>query len=333
MGSEEAAIAATLDAARKGSTSAMTQLAMALLIGREGLQQDVESGVGWMERAANLGDADALERLATLTAVGVNAPPAWPAALDLLQAAAERGSTRAQDQIQLLSKASRNPAPTWSDLRAAIDVGEWTTAPPRTALVETPRIRLAENFAPAAICDWLIARARGRLRSALMYDGVTKTAQIDPHRTCSDYQFDILNADLVVQLVREKISAVTGLPTAFMEPPRIFHYATGQDIKAHFDRANDGINGYGGGDYRGDRIVTFLLYLNDGYDGGDLSFPKVGFQCKGAKGDGIYFAHVDASGMKEPASLHAGLMVTSGEKWVMSQWIHDRPFRAAAGDI
>ena len=162
-----------------------------------------------------------------------------------------------------------------------------------------------------------------------MYDGETKVEWVDPHRSCSDYQFDILNTDLVVQLVREKIAAVTGLPPVVMEPPRIFHYALGQDIKAHFDRLSDGVSGYGDSQYRGDRIVTFLLYLNDDYDGGELSFPRTGFQCKGAKGDGIYFAHIDGSGKQEPMSLHAGLVITRGEKWVMSQWIHDRPFGAA----
>jgi predicted 2-oxoglutarate/Fe(II)-dependent dioxygenase YbiX len=162
-----------------------------------------------------------------------------------------------------------------------------------------------------------------------MYDGATKTENVDPHRTCSDFQFDILNTDLVVQLVRERIAALTKLPTVAMEPPRIFHYALGQDIKAHYDRCNDAVAGYGESGYRGDRIVTFLLYLNDDYDGGELSFPRTGFQCKGAKGDAIYFAHVDASGKPEPLSLHAGLAITRGEKWVMSQWIHDRPFGAA----
>ena len=330
----EAAVAERIDAAHNGSTVAMTELAGALLMGQDGLQQDLNKGVGWLERAANLGDADALERMATITAVGVIVPPAWPAALDLLQRAAERGSTSAQGQIRLLSKAGQDESRTWSELRATIDVADWMTAPPRKPLAETPRIRLSENFAPAALCDWLIARARGRLRPGLMYDGVTKTAQVDPHRTCSDYQFDILNADLIVQLVREKISAVTRLPTAFMEPPRIFHYATGEDIKAHFDRASDGVNGYGGGDYHGDRIVTFLLYLNDGYDGGDLSVPRVGFLCKGAKGDGIYFCPCRCiRKTRTQAACMLGLTVTSGEKWVMSQWIHDRPFQAAVSDV
>jgi predicted 2-oxoglutarate/Fe(II)-dependent dioxygenase YbiX len=307
------------------STGGMIDLACALLVGRDGVQ-DVRAGVEWLARAADLGDANALERLATTTAVGVTAPADWPAALDLLQRAAEHGSARAQGQIRLLSQAPGESASSWAELRASMDVGWWMTAPSRTPLLEAPRVRSAENFAPAAVCDWLIARARGRMRQAMMYDGTTKTEQVDPHRTCSDYQFDILNTDLVVQLVREKIAAATRLPTPAMEPPRIFHYALGQDIKAHFDRCGDGVGGYGESGYQGDRIVTFLLYLNDDYDGGELQFPKTGFMCKGAKGDAIYFAHVDTSGKQDPLSLHAGLKVTRGEKWVMSQWIHDRPF-------
>jgi hypothetical protein len=309
----------------EGSTAGMVDLARALLIGRDGVR-DVNGAVEQLVRAADGGDADALDLLAVATAVGVVKAPDWPAALDLLQRAAEHGSTRAQGQLRLLSRSG--PGGSWAELRAGIDLAPWMAAARRRPLTETPRVRLTEKFVAPEVCDWLVERARGRLRAALMYDGGTKTEWVDPHRSCSDYQFDILNTDLVVQLVREKIAAVTGLPPVVMEPPRIFHYALGQDIKAHFDRLSDGVGGYGESEYRGDRIVTFLLYLNDDYEGGDLSFPRTGFQCKGAKGDGIYFAHVDPSGKQEPLSLHAGLVVTRGEKWVMSQWIHDRPFGA-----
>jgi predicted 2-oxoglutarate/Fe(II)-dependent dioxygenase YbiX len=327
MTSDAGAVATALEP-QNASTTAMRELASALLVGRDGVQ-DVKAGVGWLTRAGNLGDSEALERLATVTAVGVIAPPDWGAALDLLQKAAELGSVRAQNQMRLLAKAEQGDIGGWADLRASVDVDSWVSPPARRPLAEAPRVRLAEEFMPPSVCDWLIERARGRLRPGLMYDGATKTAQVDPHRTCSDYQFDIINTDLIVQIVRERIAAATRLPTAFMEPPRIFHYALGEDIKAHFDRAGDSVSGYGDSGYRGDRVATFLLYLNDDYDGGDLAFPRTGLQCKGAKGDGIYFAHVNTGGEQEPLSLHAGLVVTRGEKWVMSQWIHDRPFGAA----
>lgn len=315
----------TSEAAIRGSAVAGLDHARALLIGQDCVQ-DVNAAIGGLERAADNGDPQALELLATVTAVGVTKAPDWPAALDLLQRAAEEGSNRARGQLKLLSQGAHG---SWAELRESIDLAPWMVAAPRTPLFETPRVRLSERFVAPEVCDWLVGRARGRLRAALMYDGESKTEWVDPHRSCSDYQFDILNTDLVVQLVREKIAAVTGLPPVVMEPPRIFHYALGQDIKAHFDRLSDGVSGYGDSQYRGDRIVTFLLYLNDDYEGGELSFPKTGFQCKGEKGDGIYFAHIDSSGKQDPLSLHAGLVITRGEKWVMSQWIHDRPFGAA----
>jgi predicted 2-oxoglutarate/Fe(II)-dependent dioxygenase YbiX len=311
------------------SVAGLVDLARDLLIGRE-RAQDVPESIRLLSHAAETGDPQGLELLATVTAVGVVRPPDWPAALDLLQRAAERGSVAAQGQLRLLAKTAQSGRRSWADLRATVDMSQWMAVPPRTVLSESPKVRLVRDFAPPSVCDWLISRVRGRLRPGLTYDGATKIEQVDPHRTCSDYQFDILNADLIVQLMRERIAAVTRLPTIVMEPPRIFHYALGQDIKAHYDRLSDGISGYGTSQYRGDRIATFLLYLNDDFDGGDLYFPKTGFQCKGAKGDGVYFAHVDASGKQDPLSLHAGLPVMRGEKWVMSQWIHDRPFGVPA---
>lgn len=307
------------------SGAASVDLARDLLVGRD-RPQDVAAAIRLLNQAAMDGDPEALELLATVTAVGVVHPPDWPAALDLLQRAAECGSPAAQGQLRLLAYAPLNDRRSWTDLRAAVDMRLWMGVPDRVVLSQSPKVRLVREFAPAAICDWLISRAHGRLRPGLTYDGTSKIEQVDPHRTCSDYQFDILNADLVVQLVRERIAAVTRLPTVVMEPPRIFHYAIGEDIKAHFDRLSDGLSGYGTSQYRGDRIATFLLYLNDNYDGGELAFPKTKFQAKGAKGDAIYFAHVDDEGRQDPLSLHAGLMITRGEKWVMSQWIHDRPF-------
>jgi prolyl 4-hydroxylase len=309
------------DAAEAGSGAAMLDLGRQLLVGA-GRDQDVGAALEWLQRARRDGDTAATELLATATAVGVANAPDWPAALDLLLEAAECGSALAQGQLTVLSQGGA----TWRERRDTIDIGAWTRVPERIKLREGPRVRMVKAFAPARVCDWIIGKARGRLREALMYDPSTKIEQVDPHRTCSDYQFDILNADLVVQLVREKIAAATGLPTVAMEPPRIFHYAVGQDIKPHYDRVSDGYDAYGATQYRGDRIVTFLLYLNDGYQGGELNFPKADFACKGDKGEGVYFAHIGLDGKPDPLSLHGGLVIREGEKWVLSQWIHDRPF-------
>jgi hypothetical protein len=33
-------------------------------------------------------------------------------------------------------------------------------------------------------------------------------------------------------------------------------------------------------------------------------------------------------GKPDPQSLHGARRVTKGEKYILSQWIHDRPFKA-----
>jgi hypothetical protein len=271
--------------------------------------------------------------LATIRAAGILALPDWGGAIERLGKAAALGSSAAARQIVLLatgveaSSHAREIPITWREALGRIDMAAWMTAPPRIPLCEAPRVRKAARFASSAVCDWIRGKTAGRMRPATMYHPDLRVEKVDPHRTCGDYQFDILNTDLVVLAVRERIAALTKLPTIAMEPPRVFHYALGQEIKPHYDRCGDPVEGYGPeGGYRGDRIVTFLLYLNDDFDGGDLDFPKADFRAKGAKGEAVYFAHVDMNGRQDPLSLHAGLKVTRGEKYVLSQWIHDRPF-------
>jgi prolyl 4-hydroxylase len=286
-----------------------------LLLGRNG-NRDVRAAAGRLAVSAEHDHAGAAELLANLTASPALGKSDWPRAFDLMRRAAALGSPRAQQQLDRL---------TGRDGR--IDLAYWFTPPARDVLCEAPRVRFAKDFAPTWACDWLIEHARGRLSPGVMYSGATRSVGFDANRRCSDYQFEILNADLVLLLVRERISALTRLPVEAMEPPRIFHYALGEHIKPHYDRLSDGPGGIGEVQtYQGDRIATFLLYLNDDFDGGELDFPKVGLSHKGKTGDALYFTHVDAAGKPDRLSLHAGLPITRGEKWVFSQWIHDRPY-------
>jgi hypothetical protein len=285
-----------------------------LLLGRTG-NRDVRAAAARLAVAAER-HAGAAELLANLTASPALGRSDWTRAFELMRHAAALGSTRAQRQLALLSGPD-----------GRIDLAYWFTPPPRDVLCEAPRVRFAKDFAPAWACDWLIEHARDRLSPGVMYSGLTRSVGFDANRRCSDYQFEIINSDLVLLLVRERVAALTRLPVEAMEPPRVFHYALGEHIKPHYDRLSDGPGGIGEVQaYKGDRIATFLLYLNDDYDGGELDFPKVGLSHKGKTGDALYFTHVDAAGKPDRLSLHAGLPITRNEKWVLSQWIHDRPY-------
>lgn len=75
----------------------------------------------------------------------------------------------------------------------------------------------------------------------------------------------------------------------------------------------------------GQRILTFLLYLNDDFEGGETEFPLAGIRHKGKKGDALFFWNVHPDGRLDRQTLHAGLPPGIGEKWLLSQWVRNKP--------
>ena len=335
-GRHEEAVVELRAAVRAGCAPAAAVLGARLLVGRDA-PLSPEEGAELIGAGARAGDPDATAILATLTAAGGLVQQSWPGAFDLLQSAAERGSRRARAQLLILAgdrelvaavRAGREGHAVWGELRRSLDFTAWTTAPPRRPVCQSPRIRVAEGLAPPEVCDWLIERARDKLQVALMYDGAARKALWMASRTCSEYAFDIVESDIVLLLLRARAGVLLNMPTSAMEPPQVFHYAPGQEIKPHFDHVYDG-EGHGrDGAFASERVVSLLIYLNDGFEGGELEFPKVGFRHKGGKGDAVFFANVGLDGKRDPLSLHAGLPILEGEKWLLSQWVHDQPFTA-----
>lgn len=299
----------------------MTAFAKRLIVG-EGAPFDPQRGLDLLSRAKLLGDPEAPLVEATLAASGAWRAQSWDEALGLLGEAAERGADLARRQLELLG-GPRGADETWRALARRVDLAPWFDVPPRRPICETPRMRVGEGFLSPAACDWLMARAAGRLRRAEVTDDYGAGSRLAEHRSNSVFVLDVVRADVVIALVRARISAFVKLPTVCFEPPQVLHYAVGEKFGAHFDFLRKTASGPG--EYQGDRIMTFLLYLNDGYEGGETDFPRVGVSHKGAKGDCLVFANVDAAGRPDPLTLHAGSPVLRGEKWALSQWIHDRP--------
>jgi prolyl 4-hydroxylase len=80
---------------------------------------------------------------------------------------------------------------------------------------------------------------------------------------------------------------------------------------------------------KGQRVKTLLVYLNEDYEGGETDFPKAGVKFRGGMGEALLFDNVDADGVGDAKTVHAGLAPTRGEKWLLSQWIRDRAQRVA----
>lgn len=325
-GRHDDAVNALARAAQHGDLDAMTELGKRLVIGDKGplLPKD---GAGLLIEAAKGGHPEAALKLATLTALGAHVEPSWPGALGLLVFAAERGSESARGQLRALAGRPANAAgdEPWRRLAEQIDLRYWLCAPPGQTLCESPVVRVHPQFVTDAVCAWLVEEARPNLKRALIYDPVGGKDIADHMRTNSAAGFDLMHADVVQAAVQCRMSAAVGIPVHHMEGPTVLHYAVGEQITNHYDFVNPKITNYAAEiAQRGQRIITFLVYLNDDYEGGETDFPELGLRYHGAKGNGLFFTNALPNGEPDLRMVHAGLPPKDNEKWLMSQFIRNR---------
>ena len=318
--------------ARRGDVEATTQLAKRIIVG-DRAPRLLRQGIGLLQDAVNLGGAEAADRLAVIAASGIVGTPDWRTALGLLTLAAERGWAPAREQLEVLAAASRSgsakgqPAPRPPRVVAAeIDLAALLVPAGGSTIHRDPQISVFPSLLSKVACEWLIGRARGRLKRALVYDVEKQTDFVDDSRTNSAAIFDRMEGDLVHLMVQTRIAAVCGQPVNHMEAPTVLHYAVGEEIKNHYDFVDPAQPGYAEDIRRfGYRILTFLVYLNDGYEGGATEFPKLGVSHFGRCGEGLLFVNTFTDGQADVRTLHAGRPPVRGEKWVFSQFVRNRP--------
>ena len=308
--------------ARAGDPRALTALGRRLLTG-EGVPASPQEGIACIRDAAARGDAEATAQLALFAAWGVLRPRNIEEALDLLQRAAELGWQRSQKELQFLA---RREGTDWPSLRRSIDLASWTEAPPLQVLREQPLIRSCPGFATPAECDWLIALARQGLRRAQVYRKDAAGHVESATRTNTEADYVIGHADIVLNLVRARLATAAGVSTRYFEVAKLLHYEPGQEFAPHFD-FQDPVTPALRQEVaaHGQRIGTVLVYLNDDYVGGETDFPRIGLRYRGSRGDALLFPSIKADGSLDYDTLHAGLPPASGVKWVLSQWVRDKP--------
>lgn len=327
-GNHDEAINVLARATQANDVEAMTELGKRLVTGDRAPLLPQE-GARFLADAMRAGSAEAALRLAAMAALGAHAEQDWGAALGLLTWAAEQGSQLARGQLYVLAGRSPSdgaPAGGWRGLAQSIDLESWLAPVPGVTLHEQPAVCRFPEFVTDQACDWLIARARGRLKRALIYDPDHGGDVADQMRTNSAAGFDLMDVDLVQVAIQHRMAAVVGLPVRNMEGPTVMHYETGQQITEHVDFLNPRNPNYETEvRQRGERVITFLLYLNDDYGGGETEFPSLGVRHKGSRREGLFFANAFPDGRPDIRSVHAGRPPTHGEKWIVSQFFRNRP--------
>jgi hypothetical protein len=271
---------------------------------------------------ARAGQSAASNLLAVLAGAGIGMPQSWPAALGHLADAARNASASARGQLEALGSDRGGPGDDpWTALAASTRIEDWTAPCEKRVLNAAPRTVAIDAFLPQRACAWLIGLARGRVRPALVYGPDGEPVVEAGSRNNSSIEFGIGNCDVVLLLVRQRIASTIGVPVGALENSQILHYEVGQQFSRHYDYLDPDLLDVA---QRGQRIVTFLIYLNEGFEGGETDFPYLGVRHKGRTGGALYFGNLNAAGLPDPRTLHAGLPPTSGEKWLFSQWVRNR---------
>jgi len=284
-----------------------------------GKPQDVAEASRLLHEAAELGVAEAWTWLAMLRGAGVGAPQDWELALDHLLAGAVGGCASAQGQLAALADAAAGAeAGDWAALRRSVSVEAWLARGEKEVLNTAPRVVSMRRFLPVAACAWLKARTERPLSPGLLLTGEAPP----PDRNYRAYAFNFIDTDVVLLMTRARIAANIGFPLGAFEVSQILHYKTGEDFGLHWDYLIPEIPTHAAEIARnGQRIVTFIIYLNREYEDGQTHFPKLDLRFRGEPGDGFYWANVDLAGSPEPRTLHAGLAPAAGEKFLLSQGI------------
>jgi TPR repeat protein len=325
-GRHDEAINELARATQRGDPDATVALGKRLLIGDRApcLPHDA---ISFFSDALKAGNVEAALVLAPLAALGAHVPQSWGDALGLLVLAAQRGSVAAQGQLLALRSVPDDPPErNWRRIAQSIETSHWLLAPPGETLHERPLVRSFADLATDPVCEWLENRARGStLRRALIYDAGQGGTVSDHMRSNSIVGFDLADLDVVQAALQWRMAAACGVPVANAEGPTILHYSVGEQITNHFDFLNPDIADYERLiEQRGERIITFLLYLNDDYDGGETDFPRLGVRNKGRRRGGLFFTNALPNGKPDVRMVHAGLPPMRGEKWIVSQFFRDR---------
>ena len=274
--------------------------------------------------------------MAMRAAEGAGVSQSWIAALDHLKQSAELGFRPAQAELaalagewnlsQQIEAGQEQPDAEWARLRRAVDVNTWLASPAKRIVSASPRIATVEGLAAPQLCRWLIARAKGKLTRATIFDPATGAPRSDQVRTNSHCHLLRDESDLLLLFLRARMAQITELPVASLEATMILHYAPGEQFLPHFDFLETNSPGSARDvAERGQRVLTFLLSLNDDYEGGETEFPALEKRWRGRAGNAIFFWNVAPDGTPDRRTAHAGLPPVTGEKWLLSQWMRARP--------
>lgn len=289
--------------ASAGDAAGLHTLAMWRLAGTR-IPRDVPQSRELFRRAGEAGHPQSAKIYLNFLAAGTGGAADWKGAVELLKTLARRDPT-SRVEIDIIRKMDLKPD------------GSPKGIPAPETLSQAPFVqRIPRLFTPAE-CDYLARAAEPMLTPSVVIDERSGRQVPHPIRTSEGTAFPWVILNPAVQALNLRIAAASGTGVSQGEPLQILRYRPGQQYRNHLDAVV-------GLDNR--RIMTVIVYLNEGFGGGETRFTKAGIDFRGRKGDALLFRNTLPDGRADPLTEHAGLPVTSGVKLIATRWIWEKPF-------
>lgn len=298
-GGRDEAVALVERAAAADDPEALFALANWRLFGLFG-PRDLAETHCLLDRGMKTGDVQAVRAKAILIGNGTGCAEDPSTATRLLQDISGRDADAAR-QLDMLSRMRDNGKLSGDRIET---------------LCEAPWIRLHRALLTPEECGYLQMIATPHLQPSFVINPTSGARMANPIRTSLGMSFGPTQEDLVVRRINARIARASATDIACGEPLQILRYEPGQEYRPHTDSRAGEAN---------PRVWTVLVYLNDGYSGGATQFQRVGLDVRGATGDALIFRNIDAHGQPDMATLHAGLPVIAGLKWLATRWIRTHP--------
>lgn len=188
----------------------------------------------------------------------------------------------------------------------------------KRAKVDVAQIYYHPDFLDAATCAKLVAIIDSNRRRSTVLAEET----IQEYRTSESCDMDRWSSD--VRPTDEAIANLLGLDPVHGETMQGQRYAVGQHFRAHHDFFNE-TQAYWSRmiDNGGQRTWTAMIYLNDVAEGGATWFPNAGIRVAPRRGLLLAWNNMKPDGSHNMDTLHEGMPVTAGTKYIVTKWFRE----------
>ncbi|XP_021343234.1 prolyl 4-hydroxylase subunit alpha-1-like [Mizuhopecten yessoensis] len=128
--------------------------------------------------------------------------------------------------------------------------------------------------------------------------------------------------------LEKRVELLTGLDTFYRKEVNtsqyfnMVNYGLGGHYIPHLDAVNSRTyKKEGWNNTFGDRIATWMFYLNTVEAGGATVFPILNLKIFPIKGSAVFWYNLLPSGVIDERTMHASCPVLLGTKWITTKWI------------